>query len=102
MNLIEIRGHDFFTQFVCLGAWERDLQAGKDGNQRLRNSVWISPMRMQRLDLTQAACDQQKAMRALRHPPKTIYEDAPIGRAGMTPGRRRFNKTDRPQTNISC
>jgi hypothetical protein len=64
--------YDSLAHFMGLSAYQRELKTGKNGNPRLRNSGWIAPLRIRRLDLAQAACDQQKAIRALRHPPKTI------------------------------
>src|SRR5882672_4942402 len=42
VNLVKIRGHDFLPKIMGLTAQERNLQAGQNGNQRLRNTVRIA------------------------------------------------------------
>jgi hypothetical protein len=66
-----------------LTAQERDLQAGQNGNQGLCDAIWIATMRVGRLDLAQAARDQQEAVWALRHPSKPLRENGPVGGTGM-------------------
>ena len=39
MNLIQVRGYDFFTQFVRFGAWERHLQPSQHRKEGLGNPV---------------------------------------------------------------
>ena len=43
MDLVEIRGDQFFSQLMRFTADERYLQPSQHSNQRLHNAVWIPP-----------------------------------------------------------
>jgi len=42
MNLVQVRTHEFFTQFMRLAANERHLQSREHGDQELRRPVRIN------------------------------------------------------------
>ena len=82
MNLVEIGGYQFFSQFMSFTAQERHLHPGQHGNQRLSDSVRVhARVGIRGFDLAQRARNQKQAMRVLRHLPETCDKDATVGRA---------------------
>jgi hypothetical protein len=64
--LVEVRRDDFFSEFVRLGADERDVQASEDGDQRLRDAVGIrAAVGIFGFDLGKRRGDDEQAVRAM-------------------------------------
>lgn len=70
MNLIQVRAHEFFSQFVRLAADERHLQTREGRDGELRHPIGIKVrMGVTGLHLAQRARDHQQPMRIVSHQP---------------------------------
>ena len=95
MNLVQVRTHEFFTQFMRLATNERHLQSREHGDQKLRRPVGINArVGIGRLYLAQCARDHQKAMRIASHETETVDKGIAVTRARMNQVREVFSFHD--------